>query len=78
MECMECKMAGATAGVLKCSYFSKWCFLKVWDCVYEMLINFQTRPQTDRLPERFEVRTSTFGIHSVSYQCIMTWYYPKF
>ena len=35
--------------------------------------NFHTRAQTDRLLERFEVRTSTFGIHSVSYQCIKDW-----
>ena len=35
--------------------------------------NFYTRAQTDNLLKRFEVRTSTFGIHSVSYQCIKNW-----
>ena len=35
--------------------------------------NFYTRAQTDNLLKRFEVRTSTFGIHSVSYQCITNW-----
>ena len=35
--------------------------------------NILTRAQTDRLLERFEVRTSTFGIFSISYQCIINW-----
>ena len=35
--------------------------------------NFYTRAQTNNLLKRFEVRTSTFGIHSVSYQCITNW-----
>ena len=35
--------------------------------------NILTRAQTDGLLERFEVRTSTFGIFLISYQCIINW-----